>query len=51
MLLGLSKIIDCPGAFLPFSTSVDLSDLRYGLSKPVSDRSWQKEPCAIPPGF
>ena len=27
MLLGLSKIIDCPGASLPFSTGVDLSDL------------------------
>lgn len=37
MLLGLSKIIDCPGASLPFSTSVDLSDLRYGLSNPVSE--------------
>ena len=37
MLLGLSKIIDCPGASLPFSTSVDLSDLRYGLSYPVSE--------------
>ena len=37
MLLGLSKIIDCPGASLPFSTGVDLSDLRYGLSNPVSE--------------
>ena len=37
MLLGLSKIIDCPGASLPFSTSVDLSDLRYGNSYPVSE--------------
>ena len=37
MLLGLSKIIDCPGASLPFSTSVDLSDLRYGVSFPVSE--------------
>ena len=37
MLLGLSKIIDCPGASLPFSTSVDLSDLRYGISYPVSE--------------
>lgn len=36
MLLGLSKIIDSPGASLPFSTSVDLSDLRYGISNPVS---------------
>ena len=37
MLLGLSKIIDCPGASIPFSTSVDLSDLVYGTSKPVSE--------------
>ena len=37
MLLGLSKIIDCPGASLPFSVSVDLSDLCYGVSYPVSE--------------
>ena len=37
MLLGLSKIIDCPGAFVPFSASVDLSDLQYGVSYPVSE--------------
>ena len=37
MLLGLSKIIDCPGASVSFSTSVDLSDLRYGDSYPVSE--------------
>ena len=37
MLLGLAKIIDSPGASLPFSTSVDLSDLRYGNSFPVSE--------------
>lgn len=37
MLLGLSKIIDCPGASVPFSTSVDLSDLRYGICNPVSE--------------
>ena len=37
MLLGLSKIIDCPGASLPFSASLDLSDLRYGTSHPVSE--------------
>ena len=35
MLLGLSKIIDCPGASLPFSTSLDLSDLRFGTCCPV----------------
>ena len=37
MLLGLSKIIDCPGASLPFNVSVDLSDLCYGVSYPVSE--------------
>ena len=37
MLLGLTKIIDSPGATVPFSTSVDLSDLCYGVSYPVSE--------------
>ena len=37
MLLGLSAIIDCPGASLPFSASVDLSDLQYGQCYPVSE--------------
>ena len=37
MLLGLSKIIDCPGASVSFSTTVDLSDLCYGVSYPVSE--------------
>ena len=37
MLLGLSKIIDCPGASVPFSVSIDLSDLQYGESYPVSE--------------
>ena len=37
MQLGLSKIIDCPGASVPFETSVDLSDLRYGTTQPVSE--------------
>lgn len=37
MLLGLSKIIDCPGQSVPFSTSIDLSDLRFGTSYPVSE--------------
>ena len=37
MLLGLSKIIDCPGASVPFSVSVDLRDLCYGVSYPVSE--------------
>ena len=37
MLLGLSKIIDSPGASVPFSVSIDLSDLLYGESHPVSE--------------
>ena len=37
MLLGLSKIIDCPGRSVTFSTDVDLSDLRYGNSYPVTE--------------
>ena len=37
MLLGLSKIMDMPGAIIPFSTSVDLSDLQYGNSYPVTE--------------
>ena len=37
MLLGLSKIIDCPGASVSFQTSVDLSDLCYGITYPVSE--------------
>lgn len=37
MLLGLSKIIDCPGQSVTFSTSVDLSDLQYGESYPVTE--------------
>ena len=36
MRLGLSEIMDRPGAVLPFSVSVDLSDLRYGNSFPVT---------------
>ena len=37
MLLGLSKIIDCPGASVSFTTSVDLSDLLYGQTYPVTE--------------
>ena len=36
MLLGLSQIIDCPGASVSFSTSLDFRDLRFGSSYPVS---------------
>lgn len=37
MRLGLSQIMDRPGASVPFSCSVDLSDLLYGNSRPVSE--------------
>ena len=37
MLLGLSEIMDRPGASVAFSTSVDLSDLLYGTCYPVSE--------------
>ncbi len=37
MRLGLAKIIDCPGATVDFSDSVDLSDLQYGTCYPVSE--------------
>ena len=37
MLLSLSKIIDAPGASVPFETSVDLSDLMFGTCYPVSE--------------
>ena len=37
MLLGLSKIMDTPGATIPFSTRVNLSDLQYGNSFPVTE--------------
>ena len=37
MLLGLSKLIDSPGASVSFSTSVDLRDLCYGVCYPVSE--------------
>ena len=37
MQLGLSKIMDCPGTSIDFSVSVDLSDLLYGTSYPVTE--------------
>ena len=37
MLLGLAKIIECPGASVDYSTSLDLSDLRYGNCFPVTE--------------
>lgn len=37
MLLGLSKIVDCPGASIPFSVSLDLSDLCFGVCCPAKE--------------
>ena len=37
MRLELSSIIDRPGESVDFSASVDLSDLVYGTSRPVSE--------------
>ena len=34
MLLGLSQIIDCPGGVVPFETTLDLSDMVIGGSRP-----------------
>ena len=37
MRLGLSQIIDRPGESVSYSTVVDLSDLQYGTSFPVTE--------------
>ena len=37
MRLGLSQIIDRPGESISYSASVDLSDLQYGTSYPVTE--------------
>ena len=37
MLLPLSKILDTPGASVSFSVCVDLSDLRFSSSFPVTE--------------
>ena len=37
MLLNLAKIIDCPGAQLPFETEVDLHELQFGSGCPASE--------------
>lgn len=35
-MLELTEILDRPGASVPFSTDVDLTDLVYGTQKPLS---------------
>ena len=37
MLLGLSKIIGCPGSVVPFETNLDLSLMEFGGSKPLTE--------------
>ena len=37
MRLGLAQIIDRPGESISYSASVDLSDLQYGTSYPVTE--------------
>ena len=37
MLLSLAKILDTPGARLPYQVSLDLSDLTFGSNQPVSE--------------
>ena len=37
MRLGLKQIMDQPGQSVSFSTQMDLSDLCYGISKPVTE--------------
>ena len=37
MLLGLSKIIHQPGGVVPFETSLDLSQMEFGGSTPLSE--------------
>ena len=36
MLLNLSSVLVAPGASLPFSASLDLSDLTFGSGRPVT---------------
>lgn len=37
MVLGLSKIIHCPGGVVPFETSLDLSQMEFGGDCPISE--------------
>ena len=37
MLLGLSKIIDCPGGVVPFETTLDLSQMDFGGCCPLHE--------------
>lgn len=37
MLLGLSKIIDCPGGVIPFEMTLDMSQETFGGSQPAKE--------------
>jgi len=37
MLLGLAKLIGCPGGQLPFSFELDFSDMVFGSTKPFTE--------------
>lgn len=37
MLLGIAKLIGCPGSYVPFSSEFDFSDMVFGSSRPVTD--------------
>ena len=37
MLLGLSKIIGCPGSVVPFENDLDLSQMDFGGSAPLTE--------------
>ena len=37
MLLGLSKMIDCPGGVVPFETTLDLSEMEFGDCRPLAE--------------
>ena len=36
MLLGIAKLIGCPGGQIPFSTEFDFSDMVFGSCRPVA---------------
>ncbi len=37
MLLSLAKIIDCPGASIPFDVALDFSEMEFGWQAPVTE--------------
>lgn len=37
MLLGIAKLIGCPGSQVPFSLELDFSDMVFGSCRPISE--------------